>query len=331
MVTADNLDIDLDLPYEPSEMTLPDIYVGLEVGLLAPGDGVITDRHHASASRYEADDPLNQIGGEITSFALSGWLRHGCERVVQLAGATACHPGEPEADYRRAEVYERDLDRGYHEKGACVDSEDSPAEGCVIHELFGGFGDNPGELLRRPVSFSPIRRQVDVTDGEAEAHYRELHTQVRSRNEDDGGQPLRHATRDIVGNLEGTWMLSLREVRPEFVGLLLEAVSFLDTHADEYEFQLGGSRNFGAGIADAWVVNPLYEEREIKRVFTRGKAATNPMKKKDEVWAEECRDEFVRALQDRITQRSDGDGLDEAIDVLRDSAGETDGETVSGS
>jgi len=293
----------LDLPVDVEEFHFPDIFVGLEIGLLAPGDGVVTDRHHASAERYEPDDPQNQIEGQISPFTLSGWLRHGCEEVVQAAGASACHPGEASADYRREEVYERDLNDGYHEKGACVEEVDA---GCVVYDLFGGFGGHPGKLLRRPISFSPIRRHVDVTEGEAEAHYRRFSSQVRSRNDEDDGEPLRHTERDVVGNISGTWMLTLRELKPEFVGLLLEAVSFLDAHSDEYAFQIGGARNFGAGIADAWVLNPLYSEQEIRRVFDRAKGPSSSMEEKDELWRRECRDEFVRALQARVARR-DGD------------------------
>ncbi|SFR53474.1 hypothetical protein [Halogeometricum limi] len=298
-----HLGVELDMPRSVEEMLLPHVYVGLEIDLLSPGDGIVTDRHHASADRYEADDPMNQIGGQISPFTLSGWLRHGCEYVVQTAGATACHPGEPNADYMRASVYERDLDSGYHEKGACLDGHE---DGCVLYDLFGGFGDKPGKLLRRPVSFSPIRRQVDVLDGEAEAHFRQISNQVRSRNEEDGGQPLRQADRGVLGNVEGTWKLTLRELKPEFVGLLLEAVSFLDAHSDQFEFQLGGARNFGAGIGDVWVINPLYTESEVRRVFNRAQATTQAMEEKDEVWASECRPEFVRTLQARVAAR-DGD------------------------
>src|SRR6056297_1736009 len=96
---TDHLDCEVDLPDEFDESTLPDLYVGLEIDLLAPGDGIVTDRHHASADRYEADDPMNQIGGQISPFTLSGWLRHGCERVLHTAGSTACHPGEADGDY----------------------------------------------------------------------------------------------------------------------------------------------------------------------------------------------------------------------------------------
>ncbi len=305
-----HLDGEYDLP-ALSESTFPKVYIGMDADLLAPGDGIVTDRHHASADRYEADDPMNQIGGQISSFALSGWLRHACERVLQMGGSTACHPGEPNADYKRANVYERDLDAGYHEKGSCVDEGDSDT-GCVVYELFGGFGSKPGELIRHPVSFSPVRRQVDVLRGEAEAHFRQLHTQVRSRNEADGGQPLRHATRDVVGNLEGTWLLQLRSLRPEFVGLLIEAVSFLDAYNSKYEFQLGGARNFGAGIVDVGLVNPLYTDREIRRVYNRAQKPTTAMRTKDTKWRDVYRKEFVRALQESL---SDEDGeLPPAID-----------------
>jgi hypothetical protein len=298
----DTLSVDPEPPIDYADTHLPNLYVGLEIPLLAPGDGIVTDRHHASASNYEADDPMNQIEGQISPFTLSGWLRHACELILQQAGATACHPGEPNADYARADVYDRDLESGYHPKGDCTDDH---ADGCVIYDLFGGFGDQPGKLVRHPISFSPIRRQVDVVDGEAEAHYRQLSTHVRSRNDQDGGQPLRQADRDVIGNLSGTWKLTLREYKPEFVGLLGEAIAYLNAHSDEYALQLGGARNFGAGVADAWLINPLYTETEIRRVFDRSKTPTEQMEGKDGLWAEECNQAFVKALQARLAQTSD--------------------------
>nr|WP_243838093.1 hypothetical protein [Halobacterium sp. R2-5] len=293
------LDCGFDVPVSVDEFGFPDVYVGLEAGLLAPGDGIVTDRHHASADRYEADDPQNQIAGQISPFTLSGWLRHGCERVVQELGGSACHPGEANAEFMLEDVYERDLNARYHEKGACVDAGDDD-QGCMVYDLFGGFGDRAGRVIRRPIRFSPIRRQVDVVEGEAEAHYRQLSTQVRSRNEEDEGQPLRQADRDVVGNLVGTWRLTLRELKPEYVGLLVKAVDYLDRHSAEYEMQLGGARNFGAGIVDADVVNPLYTDDELRRVYNRAQAATNRMEEKDELWRDECRGAFVGALESRV-------------------------------
>jgi len=295
-VDTEHLDHEMSLPDDIENLTLPNLYVGLEIPLLAPGDGIVTDRHHASADRYEADDPQNQIGGMVSPFPLSGWLRHGCERVIQVAGGTACHPGEANADYMLEDVYERDLDAGYHEKGSCVDAD----AGCVLYDLFGGFNDRAGRLVRRPLRFSPIRRQVDVLQGEAEAHYRQLNTQVRSRNAEDDGQPLRMASRDVVGNLVGTWKLSFRELKPEYVGLLVEAVDYLDAHSDEFELQLGGARNFGAGMVEARVINPLYTDAEIKRVYNRAQDATSGMAWKDDLWRESVRQQFVKPLQERV-------------------------------
>jgi len=190
-----------------------------------------------------------------------------------------------------------------------------------VYDLFGGFGNRAGRIIRRPIGFSPIRRQVDVTKGEAEAHFRQLHTQVRSRNADDEGQPLRHATRDVVGNLVGTWRLTLRELRPEYVGLLIEAVEYLNAHSDSFEMQLGGARNFGAGIVDAQVVNPLYSKREVRRVYNRAQKPTSQMESKDDVWVEECREEFVRALRSRVSDSDDG--LPPALDGTIESEGES--------
>jgi len=302
----DDGDWQVDLPDEFDESTLPDIYVGLEIGLLAPGDGIVTDRHHASADRYEADDPMNLIGGQISPFTLSGWLRHGCERVLQEMGTTACHPGEADGDYMLEDVYNRDLEAGYHEKGSCVGTEPHGEHGCLVYDLFGGFGNRAGRIIRRPIGFSPIRRQVDVTKGEAEAHFRQLHTQVRSRNAEDEGQPLRHATRDVVGNLDGTWRLTLRELRPEYVGLLIEAIEYLNANSDAYDLQLGGARNFGAGIVDAGVLNPLYSKAEVKRVYNRAKNPTSAMESKDETWTESCREQFRAALQSRLPKSESG-------------------------
>jgi len=297
---SSHLPVEFDVPEPSEELLFPDVYVGLELDLVAPGDGVVTDRHYASSGRYEPDDAMNQIGGQLSPFALSGWLRHGCEEVLQAAGSTACHPGEANAGFARENVYERDLDSGYHEKGSCADEHDA---GCVVYELFGGFGENPGKLLRRPVSFSPVRSNVDVLQGEAEAHYRQLSSQVRSRNDEDGGQPLRHSTRDVLGNVEGTWLLTLRELKPEFVGLLLEAVSFLDANSEKFEFQLGGARNFGGGVADVSVINPLYTDAEVRRVFNRAYGPSEAMEAKDETWRSEYRPRFVEALQARIAGR----------------------------
>jgi hypothetical protein len=276
-----------------------DVFVRMQTDLLVIDDSIMTDRQHASGSNYEADDPQNQIGGLIPAFSLSGWLRHGMECVVHEYGGTACHPGEANANFMKEDVYERDLNDEYHEKGACVD-DPKAEEGCVVFDLFGGFGNQPGKVMRRPIKFSPVRSAVDYMRGQAEGHYRRLNRNVVSRNREDNREPLRNVKVDAVANLDGCWQLSFREMKPEFVGLLAEAVDFLDDHQTEFMHQLGGARNFGGGIVDCHLINPLYEERELKRVFDRSKSPTRSMDEKDDEWANEYLPEFRAALAERI-------------------------------
>jgi len=277
-----------------------DVFVRIQTDLLVVGDSIITDRHHASNGNFEDTDPQNQIGGIIPAFSLSGWLRHGMEKVVQERGGTACHPGEPNANFRKDGVYNRDLDAGYHEKGACLDDDDD--DGCVIFDLFGGFGNRPGKVMRRPIQFSPVRSSVDYTRGQAEGHYRRINRNVVSRNDQDNREPLRNAELDAVGNLDGCWHLSFRETKPEFVALLAEAIDFLDEHQTDFMHQLGGARNFGGGIVDCHLVNPLYEEHELRRIFDRGKGNTTKMAEEDERWENEYVPKFESALAERVEE-----------------------------
>lgn len=84
---------------------------------------------------------------------------------------------------------------------------------------------------------------------------------------------------------------------PAFIGLLAEAVEFLDQHNDEFMHQ---PRNFGTGVVYCDRINPLYEERELARVVNRGKGSTTAMDEKDERWAENHRPEIEDALAVRI-------------------------------
>ena len=274
-----------------------DVFVRIRTDLLVVGDSIMTDRHHASNGNYEDTDPQNQIGGIIPAFSLSGWLRHGMEKVVQERGGTPCHPGEANANFRKDGVYNRDLDSGYHPKGECLEDD---ANGCVILDLFGGFGNRPGKVMRRPIKFSPVRSSVDYTRGQAEGHYRRLNRNIVSRNEDDNREPLRNTKLDAVANLDGCWHLSFRETKPEFVALLAAAIDYLDAHNTDFMHQLGGARNFGGGVVDCELINPLYEEHELCRVFDRGKTNTNTMDEKDDEWAKEYLPNFQTVLEERV-------------------------------
>ena len=283
------------------DMLSNDVFVRIQTDLLVVGDSIITDRHHASNGNYEDDDPQNQIGGVIPSFTLSGWLRHGMERILQEHDTTACHPGEANANFRRENIYDRDLDAGYHEKGTCLKNTE---EGCLVFDLFGGFDNQPGKFMRRPIQFSPVRSSVDYTRGQAEGHYRRLNRNVVSRNTDDNRQPLRNTKLDAVANLDGSWQLTFRELKPEFFGLLVEAIEYLNGHQTDFSHQLGGARNFGAGIVDCELINPLYDNRELKCVFDRNRQSTAAMDEKVEQWKTQVRPSVVDAVEQRIARRT---------------------------
>jgi len=288
-------------PEELIEDVSQDVYLRIQSDLVIIGDSLITDRHHGSGDNYEADDPQNKVGGIIPSFSLSGWLRHGMEAVVADAGGPACHPGESNANFMKDDVYNRDLEQGYHEKGACVDDPKSDA-GCVVFDLFGGFGGIPGKFMRRPIQFSPVRSSVDYSRGQAEGHYRRVNRNVVSRNEEDNRTPLRNTGYDAVANLDGCWQLTFRELKPEFIGLLSAATAYLDRHQTDFMHQLGGARNFGAGIVDCSLINPLYSDSEFRRLFDRGKRTTAAMDEKNDRWT----GEYVPAFRDALNARIDG-------------------------
>lgn len=295
---------------ELTEKLPTDLYVRVESDLVIIGDSIMTDRYHSVGQNHEQYDPTNaqnEIGGIIPPFSLSGWLRHGIESVVQEQGGTACHPGEANANFMKEDVYNRDLEHGYHPKGDCLPGEDATSdEGCVVLDLFGGFARMPGKFMRRPIQFSPNRSSIDYMRGQAEGHYRQINRNIVSRNEDDAREPLRNTTYDAVANLDGSWHLSLREKKPEFYALIHAAMEYLDENNTQFMHQLGGSRNFGAGIVDTRLINPLYDTSELKRLFNRGNGKTDddrktaPMQEKDERWSDEMLPELMEALNNRI-------------------------------
>jgi len=287
-----------------------DLYVRVKSDLVIIGDSVMTDRYHSVGQNHDQYDPTNaqnEIGGIIPPFSLSGWLRHGMESVVQDRGGTACHPGEANANFMKDDVYSRDLQSGYHPKGECLPSDNAASDdGCIVLDMFGGFERMPGKFMRRPIQFSPNRSSIDYTRGQAEGHYRQINRNVVSRNESDAREPLRNTTYDAVANLDGSWALTLREKKPEFYAALHESVAYLDEHNTQFMHQLGGARNFGAGIVDTRLINPLYDEDELKRLFSRNKGKTDEdrktvaMEDKDERWQSEVLPELNSELEKRI-------------------------------
>lgn len=286
-----------------TEMEAPQTFLlKLRADMLAIKDSVLTDRHSKSGQNnddYNDNYPQNLISGILPSFSLNGWLRHGMERVLINDGVEACHPSNPDANLKRKEVYERDLGDGYHEKGSCLKEHDQE---CLVFELYGGFQSKPGKFMRKPIRFSPVRSNVDQKNGEAEAHYRRINQNLTSRNREDKRVPFRNAEKDVLANLDGSWKLKFRELRPEYVYFLKKTVDFLQENNEDFMHQLGGARNFGGGIVDVELLNPFYSEKEVGRIFDRGiDSKTNNMEDKDQEWQQKL-EEHKQAYEERIEQ-----------------------------
>lgn len=104
---------------------------------------------------------------------------------------------------------------------------------------------------------------------------------------------LRNVELDAVVNFDGTWHLSFRETKPEFVGLIATAVEYLHGHRTDFMHRLGGAHNFGGGIIRCSLLNPLYDDRDLKRVFDRGRDTTQAMADKDDQWVDDHRPTLV--------------------------------------
>lgn len=84
--------------------------------------------------------------------------------------------------------------------------------------------------------------------------------------------------------------------------MLAEAIDYLDAHQTDFIHQLGGARNFGGGIVDCELMNPLYQDHELRRVFDRSKGPTERMQAKDDEWV----DAYLPALQTALADRLEG-------------------------
>jgi hypothetical protein len=69
--------------------------------------------------------------------------------------------------------------------------------------------------------------------------------------------------------------------------------------------QLGGARNFGAGIVTTGLINPLYDDTELRNLFNRGRGKTfedrktDAMDDKDQRWESD----LLPAAQDALDER----------------------------
>jgi len=188
------------------------------------------------------------------------WLRFGIAKQLNREGVDVCHPWQHHA----ADAHEIDwriLPEGYHKPGTCVDE----GERCLLHEVMGCPG-HPGQLHRHPITFT-------------------------------APSPANHSE-DAVA-LGGVWRLTLRELRPEYIGLITSAISALAATQQSHVLDVGDIHTLPVEVQDAFVVNPLYSPAEIQTALTTT-TISGAMSAKRIQWMEDIRDDLTRALSDRL-------------------------------
>jgi len=262
--------LDIDFPRPVDQTAFPEIFIGLNIAFLSTGCGIVTDRYRAPAERPAAGDMMNQIERQLSPLMLSSWLRRGCEDVLQIAGATACHPAGADVDYENCGLYEPGVD-SYHDHSACLTNSN---DGCVIYEL--------------------------IDDDSLGASPHALFTNVSSQEDRQSDEQSR---RKRLGESTEIWKLTLDTIKPEFVGLLAEAVSILDDKSPELTVDGEASSPVKLQITDTWLVNPLYSPDEARRLFRPQQHTTGTMDSKDDLWQVHYRDKFIESLQARLANR----------------------------
>ena len=96
------------------------------------------------------------------------------------------------------------------------------------------------------------------------------------------------------------WQLTLKSLQAEDLGLIVEAIRYLDSHDQPVPC---------LGDIDVQLINPLYCETDVLRRY-ESQAPTKGMTKKDEQWRGSVCARYIIALRDRL---ADGADLDPAI------------------
>ena len=191
---------------------------------------------------------------------LDEWLRSGIAKQLHREGVDVCHPWQGHA-VDADEINWRILPKGYHKPGTCADE----GRQCLLHELWGG-PEYPGQLHRHPITFS-------------------------------AATPTDHSEEGVA--LGGVWQFTLREIRPEYIGLITSAICALAATRRSFTLDLGDVHTFSVDVREATVINPLYSPAEIQAKLTSANVSSR-MSGKRILWVEEVRNGFTEALSDRL-------------------------------
>lgn len=192
--------------------------------------------------------------GMIPGTSLKGFLRNLITRFLVRNGVSVCHsmPSNTMTSSANKENYDKDLAMGFHGRGACKD-----AGQCVVYQLFGDLGQ-PANLTITSLLFHPASN-----GGTIGTNLAKVYSYGRGRVElwrnspravHDGTTPYMGLETNVASNVEAPFTIRLRKYVEEQYIVLVKALEFLfemmtTEDEDNYEFLLGGLRNFGCGVA----------------------------------------------------------------------------------
>ena len=279
--------------------------------------GIITRNHRAESQRANvAQSDIFAVGSTTSALlpptALTGWLEAGCQKLLLDSGLSVCSAVSDEmvaSITGGREKQAKDKEAGYHSRGECLGAKKGLKatgaelkEGCLIAETFGTLA-KPGALLRSTFEVHALRghaMEAIISGRGGYGMFRVTTTAPRSR---ESQEPYMPVELERMAFVDGMWSMQVRpwisdEMAAVIYGMLIKAVAFLNTNRTSYQSQMGGKRNFGAGIIECAIVNPLYDFSGDK-----GKDYARQIFK-EAVGEEQEGDEGVLALKDEDIGKS---------------------------
>lgn len=302
--------------------------------------GVITDRHRAESQRAIISQfDLFAVGSRtkamISPFSIRGWLEHGVQSYLLNEGISVCTSVTDEvasAVGGGKTKIEKDKELGYHPKGECIKN-DKEGKGCLVAQIFGTLV-KPSLIRQNPFIIHPTSGdgKKAIIDGKGGyGNFRVHYITPCNRAE---REPYLPTEVEMIAFVDGALGLKINkkvddEMAKVINGLFIKAVEYLNSNRDEFEHQLGGKRNFGSGIIQCEIINPLYDDDDLDNLFGRevaeeievgekieetgaeGKAEKqeiekqkklSKLKKKDDDWNKE-KEVYLKALKEEIEKQ----------------------------
>jgi len=233
--------------------------VTIKNGMVVETHSVFPPGETSGTVDYGIKSIANNVACTISPFSVLGWLRRGVTEYLISNGISVCHnyditdkAGNPE--YRT--YAEHDLVHGYHKKrlksGEHKEKPECEAiigEQCIVAKMFGGFNTHHRVFKTNPIKVSPVKSQYEkrIRNITGLGNFRNINISPRSAID---GVPFATHTADIISNLDAILYIQMYEDNLLYVACIMKGIEFLNEHRNEFEYQLGGSRTFGAGCIE---------------------------------------------------------------------------------